>query len=39
MARWIKLFRDQYLGFWALYFAGHQSLFVMMLFIVALPPL
>ena len=24
---------------WALYFAGHQSLFVMMLFIVALPPL
>ena len=24
---------------WALYFAGHQSLFVMMLFIVVLPPL
>ena len=24
---------------WALYFAGHQSVFVMMLFIVALPPL
>jgi hypothetical protein len=24
---------------WALYFTGHQSLFVMMLFIVALPPL
>ena len=23
---------------WALYFTGHQSLFVMMLFIVALPP-
>ena len=24
---------------WTLYFAGHQSVFVMMLFIVALPPL
>ena len=24
---------------WALYFAGHQSLFIMMLFIVVLPPL
>ena len=24
---------------WALYFAGHQSIFVMMLFIVVLPPL
>ena len=24
---------------WALYFAGHQSLFVMMLFIVVMPPL
>ena len=24
---------------WALYFAGHQSVFVMMLFIVVLPPL
>ena len=24
---------------WALYFTGHQSIFVMMLFIVALPPL
>ena len=24
---------------WALYFAGHQSIFVMMLFIVAMPPL
>ena len=24
---------------WALYFTGHQSVFVMMLFIVALPPL
>ena len=24
---------------WALYFAGHQSLFVMMFFIVAMPPL
>ena len=24
---------------WALYFAGHQNLFVMMLFIVVLPPL
>ena len=24
---------------WALYFTGHQSVFIMMLFIVALPPL
>lgn len=26
-------------GGWALYFAGHQSLFVMLAFIVAMPPL
>lgn len=26
-------------GGWALYFAGHQSLFVMMAFIVSMPPL
>ena len=39
MVRWFRLFGDQYLGFWALYFTGHQSLFVMMLFIAAMPPL
>ena len=34
----VVLLLANYAG-WALYFAGHQSLFVMMLFIVALPPL
>lgn len=34
----VVLLLANYAG-WALYFAGHQSLFVVMLFIVALPPL
>ena len=34
----VILLLANFLG-WALYFAGHQSLFVMMLFLVALPPL
>ena len=34
----VVLLLANYAG-WALYFAGHQSPFVMMLFIVALPPL
>ncbi len=34
----VMLLLANYAG-WALYFTGHQSVFVMMLFLVALPPL
>lgn len=34
----VVLLLTNYFG-WALYYAGHQSVFIMMLFIVAIPPL